>query len=289
MDKWRLPLTCLCLLAPALALMVVAVAVEAAPPVVKAPAAAARHYVLVHGSGHGAWCWYKVHNLLRRAGQKVTALDLTSAGISPIDPNTVLTFPYYNKPLIDFLASLPPNEKVVLVGHSAGGLSLTHAIHMFGPKKISAAVYAGAVMLRSGFITREDLAIGFPNISEAVRLGFGQAPDRSIMMTSFAFLPKYLRKVLYNRSPEEDIVLASALLKPAPGHAMLAARFNSTGVDVDGVPRVYVKTMMDRVFKQEVQDAMIKKWPPHKVVALNSDHCLFFSAPREFAQVLLKV
>ncbi|CAN6469468.1 unnamed protein product [Victoria cruziana] len=180
--------------------------------------------------------------------------------------------------------------QVVLVGHSAGGLSLTHAIHEFGPEKISAAVFAGAVMLRSGFITPEDIAIGFPNISEAVRLGYRGAPDhKSIMVTSFAFLPKYMRKVLYNRSPEEDILLASALLKPAPGKAMLAARFNSSGVDVDGVPRVYVKTMMDRVFKQDLQDAMIKKWPPHKVVALDSDHCLFFSAPKQFAEVLLEV
>uniref|UniRef100_A0A5K1DLS5 Uncharacterized protein n=1 Tax=Nymphaea colorata TaxID=210225 RepID=A0A5K1DLS5_9MAGN len=62
-----------------MALMVVAV--EAAPPVLKAPAAAGSGARL---SSHGVWCWYKVHNMLRQAGQKVTALDLTSAGISPI-------------------------------------------------------------------------------------------------------------------------------------------------------------------------------------------------------------
>lgn len=113
MDRRSFPLTCLRLLVPALAMMAVAIE-AAAPSAVKAHPAApvARHYVLVHGSGHGAWCWYKVHTLLRQAGNRVTVLDLTSAGISPIDPNTVLTFPYYNKPLINFLASLPSNEKV---------------------------------------------------------------------------------------------------------------------------------------------------------------------------------
>ncbi|XP_031486885.2 methylesterase 17-like [Nymphaea colorata] len=183
----------------------------------------------------------------------------------------------------------PLNEPSDFTGHSAGGLSLTHAIHMFGAKKISAAVFAGAVMLRSGFVTPEDIAIGTPGITQAVKLEFRQAPDKSVILTSFAFLPKYIRQVLYNRSPEEDILLASALLKPAPAHAMQTARFNNTGVDVDGVPRVYVKTMMDKVLEHEVQDAMIKKWPPHKVVALNSDHCLFFSAPEQFTEVLLKV
>ncbi|CAN6469470.1 unnamed protein product [Victoria cruziana] len=160
---------------------------------------------------------------------------------------------------------------------------------MFGAKKISAAVYAGAIMLRSGFATPEDVALGTPDISQAVKLEFKQRPDKSVILTSFSFLPNYIRQVLYNRSPEEDIILASALLKPTPAHALQTAIFNSTGVDVDAVPRVYVKTMMDRVFKQDVQDAMIKKWPPHKVVALNSDHCLFFSAPKQFAEVLLEV
>ncbi|KAK9938994.1 hypothetical protein M0R45_015704 [Rubus argutus] len=35
-----------------------------------------KHFVLVHGAGHGAWCWYKIATLLTAAGHNVTTLDL---------------------------------------------------------------------------------------------------------------------------------------------------------------------------------------------------------------------
>ncbi|CAN6469471.1 unnamed protein product [Victoria cruziana] len=278
MGRWRPSLmTCLCFLLPLLV------------PAVEGKAAFPTHYVLVHGAGHGAWSWYKVQSLLHRAGQNVTSLDLTSAGIDPADANKVLTFEDYNKPLINFLSTLPENEKVVLVGHSASGLCLTHAIHTFGTKKITTAVFVAAIMLRSGFMTADDRTIGLPDLSKAAHFLYGKGPNNSMILTSFSFLPEIVKQVLYNRSPEEDVVLASTLLKPVPVQPLLLAQFNSTGTDVDGVARVYVKTTMDMVLKQEMQNAMIKKWPPSKVVAIDSDHCPFFSAPRHLVDILLKV
>lgn len=70
------------------------------------------HLVLIHGIGHGAWCWYKIRCLLEASGYKVTCLDLKGAGIDQSDPNTILTFQDYNKPLINFLSNLPLDEKV---------------------------------------------------------------------------------------------------------------------------------------------------------------------------------
>lgn len=70
------------------------------------------HFVLVHGIGHGAWCWYKIRCLMESSGYKVSCLDLKSAGIDPSDADSVLSFEDYNKPLIDFLLSLPETDKV---------------------------------------------------------------------------------------------------------------------------------------------------------------------------------
>ncbi|KAK9053328.1 hypothetical protein SSX86_029961 [Deinandra increscens subsp. villosa] len=42
----------------------------------------------------------------------VTCIDLKGAGIDPSDPNTILSFDEYNKPLLDFLSSLPHNQKM---------------------------------------------------------------------------------------------------------------------------------------------------------------------------------
>lgn len=77
------------------------------------------------------------------------------------------------------------------------------------------------------------------------------------------------------------------LLRPAPVRAFSGARFVG-GPDVDRVPRVYIKTVHDRVFKLEQQDALIKRWPPLKVFVLESDHSPFFSAPSELFAFLVE-
>ncbi|XP_038719569.1 methylesterase 17-like isoform X1 [Tripterygium wilfordii] len=113
------------------------------------------HFVLIHGISSGSWCWYKIKCLMEKSGLKVTCIDLKSAGIDPSDANSILSFDDYNKPLLDFMSSLPHHEQVVLVGHSAGGLSVTQVTHKF-PKKIRLAVYVAATMIKLGFLTDED-------------------------------------------------------------------------------------------------------------------------------------
>lgn len=70
------------------------------------------HFVLVHGAQHGAWCWYKTKSLLEIAGHRVSAPDLTSAGISTVNADDVKSFDHYNQPLYDVLESLGETEKV---------------------------------------------------------------------------------------------------------------------------------------------------------------------------------
>ncbi|KAL2925984.1 Methylesterase 17 [Bienertia sinuspersici] len=120
------------------------------------------HFVLVHGASHGGWCWYKIRCLLESIGHKVSCPDLASSGIDPSDADTIFTFQEYNKPLHDILTSLPAHEKVILVGHSAGGQNLTDAIYNF-PEKVQVAVFVAAKMLRNGSQTEQDIneASGF--------------------------------------------------------------------------------------------------------------------------------
>ena len=103
------------------------------------------HFVLVHGACHGAWCWYKVTALLKSRGHKVTALDMTASGIHPKQVQDIKFPEEHTQPLIDFMASLPAEERVVLVGHSMGGVCIALAMQRF-PEKISAAVFAAAIM-----------------------------------------------------------------------------------------------------------------------------------------------
>ncbi|KAJ0732270.1 putative alpha/beta hydrolase-1 [Helianthus annuus] len=108
-------------------------------------AASRKHLVLVHGLCHGAWCWYKVMTHLRSAGHRVSAVDLGGSGVHPSRLDEIATFSDYIQPLVRFLESLSADEKVVLVGHSYGGLAISLAMERFH-HIVSVAVFIAAYM-----------------------------------------------------------------------------------------------------------------------------------------------
>ncbi|XP_022134269.1 methylesterase 17 [Momordica charantia] len=246
------------------------------------------HFVLVHGISGGGWCWYRIRCLMENSGFKVTCIDLKGAGIDRSDPNSVIKFDDYNKPLLDFISTLPENEQIILVGHSAGGLSVTQATLKFA-KKIRLAVYVAATMLKLGYQTDQDIKDGVPDLSEfgdvydlEFGLGSQQPPTTAIIKREFQ------RKICYHMSPHEDSTLGAMLLRPGPILALKTAQFREEEEFADKVKRVFIRTMYDRVIKREQQDAMIKRWPPEIVYDMDTDHSPFFSNPSLLFGLLLK-
>ncbi|CAK7340009.1 unnamed protein product [Dovyalis caffra] len=104
---------------------------------------------------------------------------------------------------MDFMSSLPENDQVILVGHSAGGLSVTQATHKFS-KKIRLAVYLAATMLKMGYWTDQDIQDGVPDLSsfgDVYELGFGLGSDHP--PTSAIVKKEFQRKIVYQMSPQE--------------------------------------------------------------------------------------
>jgi pimeloyl-ACP methyl ester carboxylesterase len=104
------------------------------------------NFVLIHGGSHGAWCWYKVATMLKSTGHNVTTIELAASGINSIQVQDIHSISKYYEPLMTFMESLPPNEKVILVGHSLGGVSTSVAMEMF-PQKLFVAVFVTAYVL----------------------------------------------------------------------------------------------------------------------------------------------
>jgi hypothetical protein len=69
---------------------------------------------LVHGAGHGAWCWERLVPALEARGHRAVAVDL------PCDDPAAGCVRYAE--IVD--AALPPAEDLVLVGHSLAGLTI---------------------------------------------------------------------------------------------------------------------------------------------------------------------
>jgi pimeloyl-ACP methyl ester carboxylesterase len=81
-------------------------------------------FVLVHGGGHGGWCYQRVSRLLRAAGHEVYAPTLTGLGERShlVGPEVDLSLH-----IQDVVAVLHYEDlrDVILVGHSYGGMVIT--------------------------------------------------------------------------------------------------------------------------------------------------------------------
>ena len=81
-------------------------------------------YVLVHGGGHGGWCYQRVARILRAAGHDVYTPTLTGLGERAhlLDDRVDL-----NRHIEDVVAVLRFEDlrDVILVGHSYGGMVIT--------------------------------------------------------------------------------------------------------------------------------------------------------------------
>ncbi|KAF5463872.1 hypothetical protein F2P56_014000 [Juglans regia] len=208
-----------------------------------------KHFVLVHGAGHGAWCWYKVASLLKSSGHKVTVLDLAASGIHPKQLHEVKSLSEYLEPLMEFMASPAlMEEKVVLVGHSNGGLCISVAMEKF-PERVSVAVYATAVMPGPDLSI---LTLGEEDLTLAMSL---VRPIRLYGDTSTLQKEANLSREKYGQVPRVYIIC-----------------------EEDNVMKVdFQRWMIENNPAPEV-----------KVIA-GSDHMVMFSQPKELCSCLLEI
>ncbi len=222
-------------------------------------------YVLVHGSWHGAWCWYKIVPLLEKAGHKAIAVDLPGHGRDWRRPAEV-TLQDYVDAVINALDE--QSQPVILVGHSRGGIVISQAAEQ-RPEKIKTLVYLAAFLIPDGEPMLETaLADSASLIVSNLELNEAEGYH---MLKAEAF-----RDALYADCSPEDMALASLLLTPEPNAPV-------------GTPRVYIETLADRGLSPAVQKRMYTRLPCQKVISLNTSHSPFLSAPQELMQHLLNL
>lgn len=112
-------------------------------------------FVLVHGAFAGAYAWDKVKPLLEAAGNRVVAFDLPAHGDDEAAPKDA-TFESYVERVRNFINA--ESEKVILVGHSMGGVVVSQAAENL-PDKIEKLVYLSAYLPKNGE-SLQDLAEG---------------------------------------------------------------------------------------------------------------------------------
>ncbi|CAL9026925.1 unnamed protein product [Prunus brigantina] len=249
------------------------------------PDANQKHFVLVHGAGHGAWCWYKVSTLLTSIGHNVTALDLAASGVNPKQVQQLHSLSDYVEPLMRFMKSLPPKERVILVGHSMGGAAISIAMEKF-PGMIYTAVFATAVM--------PGPTLDYLNLSSQIlnsldlmdsQFRYDRGPNNPPTATLIG--PKLLSSSFYQLSPPEDLTLALSLVRFSP---LFSDDIKLTIEKYGSVRRVFIGCDQDHIVTEKWRMLMINKNPPNEVKLINgSDHMVMFSRPLELFSYLKEV
>ncbi|KAI3452071.1 hypothetical protein Pfo_008736 [Paulownia fortunei] len=250
------------------------------------------HIILVHGACHGAWSWYKLKPLLEAAGHRVTALDLAASGIDLRSLQELRTLADYTQPLLELMASIPPQEKVVLVGHSLGGLNLGLTMDMY-PKKISVAVFLTAFMPDSVHRPSYVLEQYFERTPteewlDTQFLPYG-TPEEPL--TSMFFGPKFVSSKLYNLCSLEDVELAKMLLRPSSLFLEDLSKKSAFSKEGFGsVKRAYIVCTQDKGIPVNFQRWLIETIGVAQVKEIETaDHMAMLSKPRELCQCLLEI
>ncbi|XP_042518898.1 methylesterase 3-like [Macadamia integrifolia] len=250
------------------------------------------HFVLVHGVGHGGWCWYKVKPQLESAGHRVTAIDLAASGVNMAKIHEVHTLSDYTQPLIELMDSLPTGEKVTLVGHSLGGYNLALVMDMF-PQKISVAVFLTAHMpdcTHSPSYVMDELIERIPaDFWLDTQLSSDLDPEKPKNIVVFG--PKCLFSNLYQLSSSQDLALAELLARPGSmfhEDILKVKPFSKEGYG--SVNRVFIVCKRDLTMKEDFQRWMIENNPVKDVMEIeDADHMPMMSKPNELCFCLLDI
>ncbi|XP_016435472.1 putative methylesterase 11, chloroplastic isoform X2 [Nicotiana tabacum] len=248
-----------------------------------------KHFVLVHGGGFGAWCWYKTTTLLKESGYQVDAIDLTGSGAHFFDSNNITTLSQYVKPLTDFLENLDDNKKVILVGHDIGGVCISYAMELY-PSKVSAAIFVAASMLKNGqnILDMFSVQLGLNNLCQRAQV-FRYANGKNHPPTAIDYDKSLIKEVLFNQTPTKDVELASVSMRQVP-FGPLTEKLTLSATNYGSIPRFYVKTQDDFAIPASLQEVMIDSNQPEQVFQIKgSDHSPFLSKPQSLHKILVEI
>ncbi|MGO7607487.1 alpha/beta fold hydrolase [Rhizobium ruizarguesonis] len=275
-------------------------------------------YVFVHGGWHNQSAWNKVTPILEAEGYTVLTLDLPGAGANTIAPKSfgarpfdLAAFAAEPSPIADVTqdertravvasvkeAASVGDGKVILVGHSAGGMTIS-AVAEQVPELLVAVVYIAGFMVPNGLsllailpheamssALSPGLFVGDPAAIGATRINPGPADKayRSLLKASF-----------YADVTEVDFAHAASQLHCDEPNGGALAPSEITPGRFGSVQRHYIRTTQDcavPLIGQEHMIAAVDSTIGGTTIThtLESSHSPFLSQPAALSKILLDI
>lgn len=235
-------------------------------------------YVLVHGAFQDSSAWSEVTPLLEAAGHTVVTVDLPGRRNDPTPLNEITLDSYRDKVIavIEQQAS-----KVILVGHSFGGLTIA-AVAEAIPDQIEALVFVAAYLPVTGdslaSLAEQDQGTKFNDKNFLLAADYSTA---SVLQDDVV--------LIFCADCSADFQARTVeLIQPEPLGPM------NTPVTVSAekfgkVRKVYIETTQDNAVSNLLQKLMLEKTPVDQVITLATGHSPFFVDPEGLTAALLAV
>jgi pimeloyl-ACP methyl ester carboxylesterase len=233
-------------------------------------------YVLVHGGGHGGWCWQRIVPLLRAAGHEVYTPTLTGLGershlLRPdIDLDTHIA---------DVLGVLRYEDltDVILVGHSYGGMVITGVADR-ARARIGQLVYLDAAHPRQG----ESLADVAAAMMEATR-----SELRVVDGVELVLWPDSMAVQYYGVTDPADFAWMQAKLTPHPWKCFTQPLRLTDEAAVKRIPRTNINCTA--ALRMSQGDALERQLDAQRLWEIDTGHDLMITEPRAVADMLLRL
>lgn len=223
---------------------------------------------LVHGAGHGAWCWERLVPELAALGHRALAMDL------PCDDPTAGARRYAE--VVD--RALPPVEDLILVGHSLGGLTIPLVAAL---RPVRRLVFLCALIPVFGRSLVDQMAAE-PEMFHAVLRGHpGRVSDSD--GTTWLRDEAAARDLYYHDCVPGDVSWAFSRLRPqavAPRREPCPLRSWPAG------ERAYIVCREDRALSPDWSRHAARERLGVTPIELDGSHSPFVSRPADLAAVL---
>ena len=233
-------------------------------------------FVLIHGGGHGGWCWDRLAPILRNAGHAVFTPTLKGVGERLTEASPDLDLDTHIDEVVRLIVRNDLRNAIV-VGHSYGGMVITGVADR-APDRVGRLVYADAAIPEDG----EALVDTSPGLLRVA------AHDlRIVNGVELALWPEKLPAAIYGLVRPEDVSFAESRLTPHPWKTMTQPLRLRDPAAVAAVPRAIVNctgTLASRPAEK------LSRWlAGDPVWEIDTGHDLMITEPQVLAEMLLKL
>jgi pimeloyl-ACP methyl ester carboxylesterase len=233
-------------------------------------------YVLVHGGGHGGWCYGKVAPLLRAAGHDVYAPTLTGLGERSHLLGPAVDLDMHVRDVVAVL-HYEDLRDVILVGHSYGGMVITGVADR-AADRVGRLVYLDAANPRNG----QSLVDVAGPVIEAVR-PMGEVVDG----VELVLLPARGAGRFYGVTDDADVAWMDDRLTGHPWRCFEQELELANEDALQAIPQYHV--VCTSTLATRDRDLMDKARADGRLWEIDTGHDLMITEPRAVADALLEI